>query len=218
MRKIIHVVGARPNFMKISPLMKEIDKSNYIFAIGDNDVNNNFKLVYSKTVPIEGINDNKIKNENIVCNILRENIYLIEKKFNLIFKETILILNNFDYTLINFTGYKKLNGSQLTKENITYILNSLKSKIDEIEDQKKILHIFNSKFVLDKREVENLPIGLFGDFYSHELSFFLIKNNDYKNLNYIFSKCNLGIKKIISKSFIEGVSVGRINKNLNTLQ
>lgn len=29
MRKIIHVVGARPNFMKISPLMKEIDKSNY---------------------------------------------------------------------------------------------------------------------------------------------------------------------------------------------
>ena len=29
MRKIIHVVGARPNFMKISPLMQEIDKSNY---------------------------------------------------------------------------------------------------------------------------------------------------------------------------------------------
>ena len=37
---------------------------------------------------------------------------------------------------------------------------------------KKILHIFNSKFILDKNQIENLPIGLFGNFYSHELTFF----------------------------------------------
>ena len=49
-----------------------------------------------------------------------------------------------------------------------------------------------------------LPIGLFGDFYSHELSFSLINNNDYKNLNNIFEKCNLKIKKILLKSFVEG--------------
>ena len=84
----------------------------------------------------------------------------------------ILILDNFNYSLINFAGYRKLNGSQLVKENITYILNSLKSKISVVEDDKKVLHIFNSKYFLDKKEVENLPIGLFGDFYTHELSFF----------------------------------------------
>ena len=39
-------------------------------------------------------------------------------------------------------------------------------------EKKKIFHIFNSKFFLDKKKIENLPIGLFGDFYSHELSFF----------------------------------------------
>ena len=41
--------------------------------------------------------------------------------------------------------------SQLAKENITYILNSLKSKINEIENEKIILHIFNSKYLLDKK-------------------------------------------------------------------
>ena len=45
-----------------------------------------------------------------------------------------------------------------------------------------IKSIFNSKYNLDNQKVENLPIGLFGDFYSHELSFILINKNDYKNL------------------------------------
>ena len=67
------------------------------------------------------------------------------------FKEAILILNNFNCYLINLSGYKKLNGSQLVKENITYIINSLKSKINEIEEHKTILHIFNSKYNLDKK-------------------------------------------------------------------
>ena len=98
------------------------------------------------------------------------------KKNKFIFKEVDIIINNFECSLINFSGYKKLNGSQLSKENITYILNSLKSKINEIERSKKILHIFNSKYLLDNKKVENIPIGLFGEFYSHELSFF----NQYK--------------------------------------
>ena len=105
---------------------------------------------------------------------------------------------------------------QLTKENITYILNSLKSKVDEIEKEKKILHIFNSKYLLDKKNVENLPIGLFGDFYSQELSFFLINKNDHKNLLNIFNTCNLKIKRIIYKGFIEGVELIKKNPNLES--
>ena len=53
---------------------------------------------------------------------------------------------------------------------------------------------------------------MFGDFYSHELSFCLIDNNDNKNLHKIFEKCNLNIKKIILKSFVESSIIS--NKNL----
>ena len=128
----------------------------------------------------------------------------------------VLITNNFNCFLINLAGFKRLNGSQLSKDNVTHILNSLKSKIIESEDKKRILHIFNTKYFLDKKNVENLPIGLFGDFYSQELSFFLVDENDYMNLINIFNKCNLKVSKIISKNFLEGISLINKNSNLET--
>ena len=123
-------------------------------------------------------------------------------------------MDNFEYTSINISGSKRLNGSQILKENISYILNFLKLEIIENEKEKSILQIFNSRSILDGKRVENLPIGLFGDFYSHELTFFLIKNNDLKNIKKIFNKNNLYINKILTKDFIEGTQI--INKNKNS--
>ena len=90
---------------------------------------------------------------------------------NFTFKETIVILENFNLSLLNLSGYKRLNGSQL-KENITFILNSLKAKVEEIENQKKVIHIFNSKYTLDKNKMENLPIGLSVIFIPKNYPFF----------------------------------------------
>ena len=197
-------------------LFVEINNLEYIFAAGDKDENNHFKLIYKKIVPNLGINNSKILDFDLTHNTIKENIYLIEQKLKFTFKDVVLILNTFQCSFINLTGYKKLNGSQISKENITYILNSLKSTIDDFEIQKKIIHIFNSKYCLDNEKIENLPIGLYGDFYSHELSFCLINNNDYKNLNNIFNKCNLKIKKILLKSFVEGTYLASKNKDLDT--
>ena len=168
-------------------LFVEINDLEYVFAAGERDENNHFKLIYKHVVPNLGISNHKISDFDLTHNTIKENIYLIEQKLNFTFKDIILILNTFHCSFINLTGYKKLNGSQILKENITYILNSLKSTIDDFEAQRKILHIFNSKYCLDNEKIENLPIGLVGDFYSHELSFCLIHNNDYKNLNNIFN-------------------------------
>ena len=197
-------------------LIIEVNKFNFVFIVGKNDNENNFHLLHEKEIPIPVSNENNVKELNSNLNIIKENIFSIESKIDYTFKEITIILNNFECSLINFTGFKKLNGMQLAKENITYILNSLKSKVDEIEKQKKIIHIFNSKYLLDKKNIKNLPIGLFGDFYSQELSFFLINKNDYKNLISIFNTCNLKIKKIIFKGFIEGVDLIERNTNLES--
>ncbi len=194
-------------------LFIEINNSEFIFIVCDIDENKNVELVHSIKIPLKGIIDKKISDLKLVSNIIKENVYLIEQKFNFVFKEVIFITDCFESFAISFTGFKKLNGSQLSKDNITYMLNVLKSKISEVENQKKILHIFNSKYILDKKEIENLPIGLFGNLYSQELSFILIDNNDFKNLNKIFENCNLRIKKIISKKFLDGINI--INKNLD---
>ena len=197
-------------------LFLEINRFDFIFFVTETDGQNHFKVIHKFKVPLEGIDENRIVDLNKASKFIKENIFTIEQKLDYTFKEVILILENFNPTFINLSGFKKLNGSQILRENITYILNSLKSYIDKIEVKKTILHIFNSKFFLDNKKIENLPIGLFGDFYSHELSFNLIGTNDFKNLKNIFSNCKLKIKKILLKNFIEAVKISKDNKNLDT--
>ena len=183
----------------------EIDEYKFYYTIVEYDGNGNFEIVLRHSSLNPGIVKGKIQDFDLISKNIKENIYSIEKKLNFTFKDVILILSKFECSVINFSGYKKLNGSQLTKENITYIINSLKSQVDKTEKNKKILHIFNSDHILDKKNIENIPIGLFGDFYSHELSFFLINNNDYRNLKNLINNCNLNIKKAISKNFLENI-------------
>ncbi len=196
-------------------LFIEIENKNYSFIVVEND-RDNFKILHLNTTPLRGISDNKITDFNLVNSIVKKNIFEIEQKFNLIFKDVILIIGTLNCSFINFSGYKKLNGSQLSKENITYLLNTLKSKINEIENKKSIVHIFNSNYSLDNKKTDNLPVGLFGNFYSQEMSCLLINKNDLKNYENIFSNCNLKIKKIISKSFIDGVNLMRQHSNVET--
>jgi cell division protein FtsA len=198
----------------IPDLFVEINYSNYIFVVGIYDDSQNFKIIEKIIMPNEGINKNKFININQAQEVIKKNVQAIEDKLNYVFKDVTIILDNFYYSCINISGFKKLNGSQVLKENISYILNSVKLAVTENKKEKTILHIFNSKSVLDGTRVENLPIGLFGDFYSHELTFFLINNNDLKNIKQVFNKNNLNVKKVLIKNFIEGAQL--IDQNNNT--
>ena len=126
-------------------LFIEINNFEFVFVVVESVDDNNSKIIFIENIPIQGIKDNKIFDYNLILTIFKEKIYLLEKKLKLIFKHSIIIIDNFDCSIITFSGFKKLNGSQLMKENITYILNFLKSKINEIENKKTILHIFNTK-------------------------------------------------------------------------
>ena len=153
-------------------LFVEINNFHYSFFAGKYDENQNFIIIERLIVPSAGLEKNKLINLNEASEIIKKNVETIEDKINYVFKDFTLILDCFDYSCINISGFKKLNGSQILKENISYILNSLKLAVTENEKKKNILHIFNSKSILDGNNLENLPIGLFGDFYNHELTFF----------------------------------------------
>ena len=203
--------------MKILPkLFISIGNKEIIIITGCSDDQNSFELLEKLTLPIDGISQNRILDLEKITNLIKRNILLIEQKLNHTFKDIILILDNLEISFLNLSGFKKLNGSQISKENITYILNSLKSCIEESEENKKILHIFNSEYCLDKKKIDNLPIGLFGDFYSHELSCALINQNDYENLKIIFQKCNLNIRKILVDSYTKASYISNLYPDTNT--
>jgi len=191
----------------------EINYLNYIFVAGVYDNNQNLKIVEKNVIANEGMGKDKFTDINIAQEVIKKNIQSIENKLDYIFKEVIIILDFFNYSCLNLSGFKKLNGSQVLEENISYILNSIKLTVTENEKENTILHIFNSKNILDGNIVENLPIGLFGNFYSHELTFFLINNNDLKNIKQIFNKIDLKIKKILLKSFVEGAYLTNENNS-----
>ena len=188
-------------------LFIEISNENFVFIAGQFDDEQQFIIHEKVTTTNNGIEKNKFVNLEDAYKTIKASIENIESKLGLVFKEVTIILDTFNYTCSNVTGYKKLNGSQIYKENISYILNSLKSSITENESKNSIVHIFNSKSVLDGAEVENLPIGLFGDFYVHDLTFFLISKNDFKNIKLLFNKHNIEVKKFFLKNFVEGTQL-----------
>ena len=61
-----------------------------------------------------------------------------------------------------------------------------------------------------------MPIGLFGDFYSQELSLSLIHENDYKNLKKIFDNCDLKITKILLENFVKVSTIKNSYPSINT--
>lgn len=197
-------------------LFVKINELNYTFVAGMYDDSHNFKVIDKKISISKGIKKKKFTDINEACETIKKNIEAIEDKINFVFKEITVIIENFEISCVNVSGFKKLNGSQVLKENISYILNLLKLAVIESEAQKTILHIFNSKSILDGINVENLPIGLYGDFYSHELTFFLIQNNDLKNIKQVFNKNNLEIKKIFLKEYSEGVQLIKQNESVET--
>ena len=178
-------------------LFIEINNFDLISFVGRNDEKNNFEILYSYKTPISGIEKNRISDFEKFFDLIKENIYHIEKKSNFTFKEIVLILDNFNFSFINLSGFKKLNGSQILREDIAYILNNIKSFVEQVELNKTLIHIFNSKFNLDNKKIENLPIGLFGDFYSQELSMILLKSSDFKNLKNILKNAILELKKFM---------------------
>ena len=125
----------------------EIKSSNFIFYVEENDEQNNSKIIYKLDAKSPGLKDNKILDFDKAFDTIKDNIYLAEQNQKFTFKEIVIILNNFNTSFINLSGYKRLNGTQILRENITYILNTLKFYVDKIETKKTILHIFNSKFL-----------------------------------------------------------------------
>ena len=83
---------------------------------------------------IDGIFYNKILDYEKTYKVIKD-IYYLEQKLNYTFKETIIILENFNLSFINISGFKivVLN----FKENIYYILNTLKSYVEITEIKKQ---------------------------------------------------------------------------------
>ena len=195
------------NKLKKKNLFVEINDDNLLVAVGEHDDELNFKITEKEIFSPSGFKDGKMINFETCLDNLKKTINKIENESNLFFSDVNVIINQTDFDCINVNGFKKLNGNQILSEDISYILNDVKSKLTDTEKHKTIIHLFNTKYLLDNKPIKNLPIGLHGDFYSHQLTFFMMNDNELKNIKSLFNKCNLSLNKIILKSFTDGIKI-----------
>ncbi len=186
-------------------LIIDLNDNKIIFLVILFNEQKNFKILKKIILESSGIKNGHIIDIEIVSQLLKKNINNIEEEINYFFSDVAIIINPNEINCLNVNGYKKLNGSQVSNEDIIYILNNIKKIILENEINYFLVHLFNSNFSLDSDNLENLPIGLFGDFYNQNMTFFLVNKNIIKNIKLVFNNCGLNIEKIILKSFAESV-------------
>ena len=202
-------------------LIIDLNDNNVIFFVVSFDEKKNFKLLKKIILETQGIQNGRIINIETVIQLLKKTINSIEDDMDYFFSNTTVVINPTQINCLNVSGYKKLNGSQVSNEDIAYILNDIKKIILESENNDSLVHLFNSNFSLDSDNLENLPIGLFGEFYNQNMTFFLVNKNILKNINSVFNTCGLNIEKIILKAFAEGVyllSNNQLDKNFAILK
>ncbi len=194
-------------------LIINLTDNRIIFFVVTFNENKDYKLIKNITVDSNGILNGKIVDINLISKLIKEKVNFMEDELNHFFSQASVIINPNNINCLNVSGYKKLNGSQVSKEDIAYILNDIKKTILFNEKKYSVVHLFNSNFSLDSDNLENLPIGLFGDFYNQNMTFFLANKSILKNLRLIFDNCGINIDRIILKPFADGISYSLKNKN-----
>ncbi len=186
-------------------LFIDIDDKKIIFSAVKYDQKIDYEIVNSIIVNSEGILNGKIVNVEKFTKVIKNTLNEMEEKINHLFTQATIIINPDKINCINVCGYKKLNGSRVSEEDVTYILNDSKKLIILNEKKSSLVHLFNSNFSIDSDNLENLPIGLFGEFYNQNMTFFLIEKNVLKNIKSLFNNCGINTERIVLKSFAEGI-------------
>ena len=196
-------------------LIVDLNDEFFIFTVFFCNQDKKLEIIKKKIIKSSGIKNGKIIDQNLVSNLIKNTINEIEDEINFFFSSTSIIINPADIKCLNISGYKKLNGSQVLNEDITFILNDIKNIVNANENKSSVIHLFNSSFSLDSDNLENLPIGLFGEFYNQNMSFVLLENNILKNFKMALNEINISIDKIILKPFAEAVHLIFNNKYKN---
>ena len=182
-------------------LILEIDYKKITLLVVKYDNELNFKVVYSEIISSQNFLSQKIIKSDIFFENIKSYLEKTESKLNIVFDKASVVINPDEINCINISGFKKLNSSQILKKDIAFILNENKKIILNSENNTFIIHLFNSRFSIDKNYFTNPPFGIQGDFYNQDMTFFTLDRIYIKNIRSLLNNCNIEIERIILKPF-----------------
>jgi len=153
----------------------------------------------------EGIQNGIVVNIELASKSVRICISEAEKKAKINLSDIHILFEPTNLLSTRVTKYKKLGGSKIYKEDLSYLISEGKNQILSNDIKRNILHTYNFNYVVDNVKFLSEPINIYSDFFSHELSFLTLPKNIFKNITQVFNNCELRIDRFILNSFALGV-------------
>ena len=175
-----------------------LNNTQYIIYVTDNKTN---EKIYSERLVIEE-NSTELKFRKM-DEFLDSNILKIEKKLDSFIKEIYVILDSKEFHSIKLSIKKDNNGNLINSEALIHPLSDLKNLCQSNLLNKKIIHFFIEKYVIDNKFYTSLPENVSCNIFSLDTEFICLSKNLIENIEKILKKYHISINQILSAGYLE---------------
>jgi len=179
-----------------------------IFKI-NND--NSSEILSTSLNDSEGIHNGVVINLSKASNVIRSCISSAEKKAEVSLKRINVIIEQPEFLCTKLSKNRKINGSKIHKDDITFLLKEAKKQVILNDDTQSIIHIFNHNYIVDGKMFSEEPIDVYANYLSHEMTFITMPKNNIKNINQVFINCDIEVERFISCTF--ALAIQLLNNN-----
>ncbi len=175
-----------------------LNNTQYIIYVTDNKTN---EKIYSEKSAIEE-NSSELKFSKL-DEFLEINIFEIEKKLNSFVKDIYIILDSKEFHSVKLSIKKDNNGNFINSEVLIHPLSDLKNLCQSNLLNKKIIHFFIEKYVIDNKFYTSLPENIKCNIFSLDTEFICLSKNLIENIEKILKKYHISLNQILSASYLE---------------
>ena len=158
---------------------------------------------------VTNLNKDQLNFEN-ADKTIEKNIFEIEKKTGEFLNDIYLMIETPESISINLSLLKDNEGKKIEKKIVQYLVQDAKQQILRSHQNKKIIHIIISNYVIDNIVYNYLPLDVNCNKFSIDIKFICFPKNLIKKLEELFNNHQIFINKIIctnyAKSFIQNKS------------
>ena len=175
-----------------------LNNTQYIIYVTDNKTN---EKIYSEKLAIEeNSTESKFRKMD---EFLDSNILKIEKKLDSFIKDIYVILDSKEFHSIKLSIKKDNNGNLINSEALIHPLSDLKNLCQSNLLNKKIIHFFIEKYVIDNKFYTSLPENVNCNIFSLDTEFICLSKNLIENIEKILKKYHISINQILSAGYLE---------------
>ena len=170
----------------------------YIIYVTDNKTNE--KIYYERLAIEENFTELKF---NKLDEFLDSIILKIEKKINSFIKDIYVILDSEEFHSIKLSIKKDNNGNLINSDALIHPLNDLKNLCQSNLLNKKIIHFFIEKYVIDNKFYTSLPENVKCNIFSLDTEFICLSKNLIENIEKTLKKYHISLIQILSANYVE---------------